>query len=128
MHNMIFSTRTPLLICVLLFNGLVYGQNPIQITLGPDEIGENQAWTITVTVNNDRLKSYENFPDIDGFRKRGTSNQSQTSIVNGQMSSSQSVVMTYSPTKQGIFTIPSEACLTIRLMVSSVVGIPSLSM
>lgn len=79
----------------------------IQIVLGPDEIGENQAWTITVTVLNDRLKSYDNFPDIEGFRKRGTSTQSQTSIINGQMSSSQSVVMTYLPTKQGTFTVPS---------------------
>lgn len=83
----------------------IFGQN-IQITLGPDEIGENQAWTITVTVNNDRLKSYDNFPDIEGFRKRGTSTQSQTSIVNGQISSSQSVVMTYLATQQGTFTLP----------------------
>ncbi len=79
----------------------------IQITLGPDEIGENQAWTITVSINNDRLKSYDNFPDIDGFRKRGTSSSSQTSIVNGQVSSSQSIIMTYVPTQQGTFTIPS---------------------
>lgn len=79
----------------------------VQITLGPDEIGENQGWTITVTVQNDRLKSYDNFPDIDGFRKRGTSTQSTTNIVNGQVSSSQSVIMTYLPTKQGTFTIPS---------------------
>lgn len=84
----------------------VQGQNA-QITLGPDEIGENQGWTITVTVQNDRLKSYDNFPDIDGFRKRGTSTQSTTNIVNGQMSSSQSVIMTYLPVKQGIVTIPS---------------------
>jgi len=103
----IFFKRTLTLIYLLLSGGLILGQNPIQITLGPDEIGENQAWTITITVNNDRLKSYENFPDIDGFRKRGTSNQSQTSIVNGQMSSSQSVIMTYTPTKQGVFTLPS---------------------
>lgn len=87
-----------------IFNSL-FGQN-IQIELGPDEIGENQAWTITVTVNNDRLKNYDNFPDIDGFRKRGTSTQSQTSIVNGQISSSQSVVMTYLATRQGVFTLP----------------------
>ncbi len=84
----------------------LFGQN-IQIELGPDEIGENQAWTITVTVSNDRLKSYDNFPDIEGFRKRGTSTQSQTSIVNGQISSSQSVVMTYLATKQGVFTLPA---------------------
>ncbi len=104
---MTFLTRTTFFTSLLLIAILAKGQNPIQIALGPDEIGENQAWTITVTVNNDRLKSYENFPDIDGFRKRGTSNQSQTSIVNGQMSSSQSVVMTYTPTKQGMFTVPS---------------------
>lgn len=81
--------------------------NQISIQLGPDEIGENQPWTITVTIQNDRLKSYGNFPDIEGFRKRGTSTQSQTSMVNGQITSSQGVIMTYFPTKQGTFTIPS---------------------
>lgn len=79
----------------------------VQVTLGPDEIGENQAWTITVTVQNDRLKSYDNFPEIKGFRKRGQSTQSTTNIVNGQISSSQSVIMTYIPMQQGTFTIPS---------------------
>ena len=79
----------------------------IEITLGPDEVGENQAWTITVTVQNDRLKSYDNFPDIPGFRKRGQSTQSTTNIVNGQVSSSQSVIMTYLPERQGTYTIPS---------------------
>jgi len=79
----------------------------VQVTLGPDEIGENQAWTITVTAQNDRLKSYDNFPEIKGFRKRGQSTQSTTNIVNGQISSSQSVIMTYMPTSQGTFTIPA---------------------
>jgi len=79
----------------------------VQISLGPDEIGENQSWTITITVQNDRLKSYDNFPDIPGFRKRGTSTQSTQNIINGQISSSQSVIMTYIPERQGTFTIPS---------------------
>ncbi len=83
----------------------VFGQ--IQISLGPDEIGENQAWTISVSINNDHLKSYDNFPDIAGLRKRGTSSSSQTSIVNGQISSSQSIIMTYVPTQQGTFSVPS---------------------
>ena len=52
----------------------------VEITLGPDEVGENQPWTITVTVQNDRLKSYDNFPEIPGFRKRGQSTQSTTNI------------------------------------------------
>lgn len=82
------------------------GQQPIQIHFGPDEIGENQPWTITVLVQNDQLRSYSSFPDIPGFRKRGTSTQSQTSIVNGQVSSTQGVAMTYVPTQQGIVTVP----------------------
>jgi BatD DUF11 like domain len=101
-----FMIRSGFLIfCTLLF-GLAKGQN-VQIDLGSNEIGENQAWTITITVNNDRLKSYDNFPDIDGFQKRGTSSSSQTSIINGQMSSSQSIIMTYAPLKQGMIVIPS---------------------
>lgn len=79
----------------------------IQISLGPDEIGQNQAWTITVTVNNDRIKNYDNFPDIEGFQKRGTSSSSQTNIINGQISSSQSIIMTYVPTRQGSVNVPS---------------------
>jgi hypothetical protein len=105
------------LIFLSCFPLFVFGQN-IQVILGPDEIGENQAWTITVSATNDRLKNYDNFPDIEGFRKRGTSTQSQTSIVNGQMSSSQSVIMTYVPTSQGTFTIPAFKMKVNEQMVS----------
>jgi hypothetical protein len=78
----------------------------IQIVLGPDEIGQNQAWTITVTINNDRLKNYDNFPEIEGLQKRGTSSSSQTNIINGQVSSSQSIIMTYVPVRQGMIVVP----------------------
>ncbi|HTG57359.1 MAG TPA: BatD family protein [Niabella sp.] len=106
MHT-VFSIKSVLaLLAGILFATTGYAQSA-QITLGPDEIGENQAWTITITIQNDRLKSYDNFPEINGFRKRGTSTQSSTNIINGQITSSQSVIMTYLPTKQGIVTVPS---------------------
>jgi len=92
---------------LLLILALQVSAQNAQVVLGPEEIGENQGWTMTITVQGDRLKSYDNFPEFDGFRKRGTSTQSTTSIVNGQVSSSQSVIMTYAPIKQGTFTIPS---------------------
>jgi len=79
----------------------------IQVELGPDQIGENQAWTITVTVTNERLTGHDNFPEIEGFRKRGTSTQSQTTVINGQISSTQGVVMTYLPMRQGTFNVPT---------------------
>jgi hypothetical protein len=85
--------------------GFVQAQT-IQIVLGPDEIGENQSWTISVSVQNDKFKSHDYvFPEIYGFKKRGTSSQSQTSIINGQVSSSQSVTMSYLPLKQGQYTV-----------------------
>jgi hypothetical protein len=85
------------------FSGIGQG---VQIQMGPDEIGENQAWTIAVVVTNGQLKSAENFPDVEGLRKRGTSTQSQTSIVNGQVSSAQSIIMNYVPIRQGVIIIP----------------------
>jgi len=95
-----------LILLLFLNSAFAYTQN-IQIALGPDEIGENQVWTITVTVQNEQLRNFDNFPDIESFRKRGTSSQSTTNIINGQISSSQSVTMTYSPTKRGVFTLPA---------------------
>jgi len=104
--RVIFSLKFVFALLGGLFAHAVYAQN-VQVTLGPAEIGENQAWTITVTVQNERLKNYDNFPDIEGFRKRGQSTQSTTNIINGQISSSQSVIMTYAPTRQGTFNIPA---------------------
>src|SRR5579859_1192737 len=88
----------------MLAFGYAYPQG-IQIELGPDQIGQNQTWTITITVNNARL-NYDNFPDVEGLQKRGTSSSSQTNIINGQMSSSQSIIMTYVPLRQGVITVP----------------------
>ena len=82
------------------------GQDII-IELGPDEIGSNQAFTITVTVKNDRLRNYDNFPDINGFAKRGTSSSSSTNIINGQITTTQSITMNYVPLREGSFTLPS---------------------
>jgi hypothetical protein len=103
---MVFSMKFFLSLLFLL-SIFSTAQAQVQVTLGPDEIGENQTWTITITVQNDRLKSYDNFPEIKGFRKRGQSTQSTTNIVNGQISSSQSVIMTYAPSQQGTLTVPT---------------------
>ncbi|MDH5397279.1 MAG: BatD family protein [Cyclobacteriaceae bacterium] len=77
----------------------------INIDLGPDEIAANQVFTIGLTIKNEALKNYSDFPDIEGFRKRGTSSSSSTQIINGQISSAQSITMTYSPVQQGVFIL-----------------------
>jgi hypothetical protein len=77
----------------------------VSIQLGPDQIGFNQVFTITITVENDQLKSYNGFPDIPGFAKRGTSSSSSTNIVNGRVSSRQSIIQNYMPKAEGTYII-----------------------
>jgi hypothetical protein len=90
---------------VLIFTNKIYSQS-VSLQLGPDQVSLNQGFTITITIQGERLRSYDAFPDFDGFTKRGTSSSSRTNIVNGQVSSSQSITMTYAPTQQGEFTLP----------------------
>ena len=73
--------------------------------LGPNEVGMNEFFTITVTVNNAAIKNYTDFPNIDGFAKRGTSSSSKTNIVNGEISSSQSITQRYMPLEEGTYTL-----------------------
>jgi hypothetical protein len=79
----------------------------IDVTLGPDEIGESQLWPITITVHNGELKSYDKFPEIKGMRKRDESHRSSSSYINGKVTSFQSRIMYYSAEGKGVITIPS---------------------
>ena len=82
----------------------VFAQD-VSIKLGQNEIGINQYFSVTIQVENDRLKQYSDFPDIQGFVKRGTSSSTTTNYVNGRMSSTQSLTQNYQATEQGTFTL-----------------------
>jgi hypothetical protein len=81
----------------------------IKIELGPDEVAENQLFTITVTVENERLREYSGFPEIEGLIKRGTSSSTSTSYINGRMTSTQSITQNYQPVEEGSVIIPDFA-------------------
>jgi hypothetical protein len=91
----------------LLFWASSLNAQRVEISLGPDEISQNDTWTIAVAVHDAPLKTYDNFPDIRGFRKGGTSTRYFTSSVNGKVSSTESVVMSYFPLKTGVITVNS---------------------
>lgn len=78
----------------------------VSVNYGGDEVAINQVFTITLTIENERLKNYSPFPEIDGFLKRGTSSSTSTSFINGKMTSSQSIIQNYQPTEEGTFNIP----------------------
>lgn len=93
--------------CLVLLNvTLSFGQE-ISVALGADKIALNQYFTVTVKVENDNIREYSPFPEIHGFVKRGTSSSSNTSYVNGKVSSSHSIIQNYQATAKGAFEIRS---------------------
>lgn len=96
-----------LLLVLTIFLGLcanIYGQNA-KIILGPAKIALNQAFTITVEMQNDRIKSIGNFPELEGFNRISQSTSSSTNIINGQYSTTQSIIQNYVPIQEGIVVI-----------------------
>lgn len=87
-----------------VITGLSQAQN-VSVQLGPNQIGSNEQYTITLKVESDRLRRYGDFPDIPGFEKAGTSTSSSTNIVNGQISSSYGVTQSYLPAREGTFKL-----------------------
>ncbi|WP_253275690.1 BatD family protein [Persicobacter sp. CCB-QB2] len=77
----------------------------VSIILGSSDIGMNQMYTITIQVENGRLKGYSDFPEIEGFVMRGTSSSSSTNIVNGQISSTQKLTQNYAPMREGTYRL-----------------------
>lgn len=96
-------------IFLTIFLGLcatIYAQNA-KIILGPDKIALNQAFTITVEVQNERIKSIGNFPELSGFNRISQSTSSSTNIINGKYSTTQSIIQNYVPIQEGAFVIPA---------------------
>jgi len=84
-----------------IITGFKASAQDVKIELGKAQIGVNQQFTISIVATKGSIKSYDQFPDIPGLRKRGTSSSSSTQIRNGRVSSSHSIIMTYTPEKQG---------------------------
>lgn len=79
----------------------------VKIELGENEVALNETFTIKVIVSGDKIRSYDQLPDIQGFQKQGISQSSSMNIINGQMSSTNSVIQYYKPLRKGQFTLPA---------------------
>lgn len=100
------KSRVYIVYILLILAGILQVQaQEITVDLGADEVGLNELFTITVTLQNGSIKNYTDFPEIDGFAKRGTSSSSKTNIINGQISSSQSIIQRYLPLEEGTFRL-----------------------
>ncbi|MFD2035865.1 BatD family protein [Belliella marina] len=104
---MIRTTTTWVLVFILGFICSSVLAQEVKIELGPSEIALNENFTIKVTISDDKIKSYDQFPEIVGFQKQGISQSSSMNIINGQMSSTNSIIQYYRPSRKGEFEVPN---------------------
>ena len=100
------SLKFLLITCFCLISFVAKSQD-ISVELGDNNVPLNSVFTIKVTVKEGKLKNYSDFPEIEGFAKRGTSSSSSTNIINGQISSSQSITQRYLPLEEGTYKLPA---------------------
>lgn len=110
MHQIVSCLRRRSTFFIVLGSLFIFCTAPLRgqqasVELGRNQIGSNEQFTITLKIQNERLRQYGEFPQIEGFRQAGTSSSSSTNIVNGQISSSQSVTQTYLPNQEGTFRL-----------------------
>jgi hypothetical protein len=100
--------KTNFTLILVYFFGIIFIPalaQEVVIELGPDEIALNETFSIKVTISNDKIKSYNEFPDILGFQKQGISQSSSMNVINGQVSSTNSIIQYYKPIRRGEFTV-----------------------
>ena len=88
----------------LCFNITAISQQ-ISISITPKNLNVGEILQISIISKNDKIKKYENFPEINGFRKAGLSSSSSTNFINGKVSSSQEITQNYIALKEGEFII-----------------------
>ncbi len=107
-----FLRITFILLIALLPGLFASGQVKFTTMTSSQEIGKNEYLQVEFRVEN--AKDIDQFapPDFAGFRQvQEPSQSSQTSIVNGNVSQSQSVIYVLQPIKTGKFTIEGASAL-----------------
>jgi hypothetical protein len=97
-------------ILILLFSLILIPFFPalaqqVSIELGKSPVPIDQYFTVSVTLENQVLKTISKFPEIEGFHKSNRFSSTTTNIINGQISTAQTVTQNYAPLKEGEFQI-----------------------
>ena len=86
--------------------GFISVSQDVSVSIKPDKLSIGNTLQISITINNDQIRSYGKFPEIEGFKMRGISSSSSTNFINGKRSSSQSIIQNYLATNSGTYEIP----------------------
>ncbi|KAA9333680.1 BatD family protein [Adhaeribacter soli] len=89
------------LFCFLLIPFLPVAAQEVIIKLGKSPVPIDEYFTISVTLKNQQLKNIGKFPDLEGFEKSNRFSSTTTNIVNGQISTEQTITQNYAALKEG---------------------------
>ncbi|MEL6537964.1 MAG: BatD family protein, partial [Bacteroidota bacterium] len=109
------------LLILLLSAGVVCRAQNIRIEIEPEVVPLNQPLRISIIGENQAIESYQGFPEIEGFVKRGSTSSTSTVINNGSISYEQSISMRYLARREGTYRIP-DFTLTVNGKQYSVQG------
>ncbi len=94
-----------LLFCLLLIPVFCALAQEATITLGKSPVPIDEYFTISATIKNQQLKTIGKFPELEGFEKSNRFSSTTTNIVNGQISTEQTITQNYAPLQEGEFAI-----------------------
>ena len=93
-----------LLICSVASSQWVYGQEVV-IGLGPNKLPINEYFTISVTLRNQPLQNYSDFPEIEGFKKSTRTNTTSRIGMGGKTIIEQTITQNYAALQEGKFVL-----------------------
>ena len=78
--------KTFFIIILILFWSTYLFCQQISVSITPDNLNVGETLQITITAKNEKIKTYGNFPEVNGLKKVGISSSSSTNFINGKMS------------------------------------------
>jgi hypothetical protein len=94
-------------IIIALWPSYAMTQN-LRIELGKAEIALNEAFSITLIAEDEKIRTAVAFPELRGFSKHGRYTESATTIdEKGKARSTESIIQTYFAKKEGTYPIES---------------------
>ena len=97
--------KYPFLFILLLLPFFGALAQEVVIKLGKSPVPIDEYFTVSATLKNQQLKTIGKFPELEGFEKSNRFSSTTTNIVNGQISTEQTITQNYAPLKEGEFTI-----------------------
>lgn len=93
-----------LFFCCVILAAPVRGQQ-VSIELGKSPVPINQYYTVSVQLQNQPLKDYTPFPDIDGFKKSSKFSSTKTIIAGGNTTIILTITQNYAALREGAYEL-----------------------